>query len=832
MMIYFPCPRCKRHLTIGLKMAGLPIHCPLCRSELIVPSASEPALPRTPKAVLAAVQAAALPGAASPAATGAPGPAGAATLSEPVSTPDAPAVAGTPAPGPGQHREPVTSTPRRRRRVLAGAAATGLMAASVVAALVWINRDHQARGDSEVVAQAGPGQPAAPRAAPARKDAPTPAPAAKVPAPSSPVQPKEKAATPAARQKLDVHLAAGAPALPKVERAAKKPAPLVKKLGNALPDDGTRLKPPVIKRRDRSKEEDLLPQLARVPKVSLTARSLVSFFALYAETMNTRGPQPYMLEPAMLLSIRPDLRMLPMRSGPASRIGPHAAEALHRLGGELRAYLDMTPITKDDNVQKRWAGLLRDALKGQRRGKRPPWLRAEAIPTLMQMLSAEDAPVRRLLVELLAEITGKAASEALAQRAVFDLSAEVRAYAVAALLERPPAEYRRVLIEALRHPWAPAADHAAEALAAVHDLDALPRLVTLLAEPDPLAPFPGSKKGIWYVREMVRINHKENCLMCHPPVITQSDLSPIAAGGYGGSSAAPVDMSRLGGTPQVGRQVPGLWLTVGQVVASPTPPPNTLTVSTSCGKPSFRVTPPRPLYVRADVTYLRQDFAVQQPVMRVAPLELPERFDYVLRTRRLPPEKPGTTTHDVTHTPDYPQRQAVLFALRELTGKDLGPSVEAWRHAYPARDPDLEDEATRWCTAFKKATPGRQQQLLNRMRTSQGAVYTLALAWLIPSVDGPLQEQVRTALADRLTRMTTWTLGQQLHDENAEVRRAAAAAVARTKAKALLPELRALLNDADAAVAQAAEAAVKSLAEEDHANPAAAGKVHAARGAL
>ena len=44
--------------------------------------------------------------------------------------------------------------------------------------------------------------------------------------------------------------------------------------------------------------------------------------------------------------------------------------------------------------------LLREVLWKERRGKKPEWLRVQAIPTLMQILMPEDKPVRLLLVEL------------------------------------------------------------------------------------------------------------------------------------------------------------------------------------------------------------------------------------------------------------------------------------------------------------------------------------------------------------------------------------------------------------------------------------------------
>ena len=70
-------------------------------------------------------------------------------------------------------------------------------------------------------------------------------------------------------------------------------------------------------------------------------------------------------------------------------------------------------------------------------GSPDDWRQEDALPTLVQMLQAENRPVRLLLVELLSAIKGRAASAALARRALFDLSAEVREAAVWALNVRP-----------------------------------------------------------------------------------------------------------------------------------------------------------------------------------------------------------------------------------------------------------------------------------------------------------------------------------------------------------------------------------------------------------
>jgi hypothetical protein len=87
------------------------------------------------------------------------------------------------------------------------------------------------------------------------------------------------------------------------------------------------------------------------------------------------------------------------------------------------------------------------------------------------------------------------------------------------------------------------------------------------------------------------------------------------------------------------------------------------------------------LFVRADVTFLRQDFSVVQPVTN--PLKWPgqQRFDYLVRTRTATPaelkllkglEKDGKLTGA------FPQREAMLFALRETTKMDLGSRTESW----------------------------------------------------------------------------------------------------------------------------------------------------------
>jgi hypothetical protein len=260
---------------------------------------------------------------------------------------------------------------------------------------------------------------------------------------------------------------------------------------------------------------------------------------------------------------------------------------------------------------KHWRNVQKVAYRNER-------LQTRVLPALMQMLTAESTAVRRVLVENLAETEHPTASEALAHVALFDLTPEVRSEAIRALAARPAREYRHVLLAGFRYPWPAVADHAADALVTLNDYRAVPDLKNILNEPDPRAPF--SDQGTMKVRELVRINHLRNCLLCHAP--SRSENEPIRAQ-----------------VPKPGRPLP----------------------------PIDQYYPPsgEGILVRADVTYLKQDFALAQPVAGAAPWPDMQRFDFVVRVRpatekelAADAEKPADASH--------PQHDAVSWALKEL----------------------------------------------------------------------------------------------------------------------------------------------------------------------
>jgi hypothetical protein len=244
-------------------------------------------------------------------------------------------------------------------------------------------------------------------------------------------------------------------------------------------------------------------------------------------------------------------------------------------------------------------------------------------PALNHMLQSENDATRALLVAAMSGIDTNYSTCCLAERAVFDLSPTVRAAAVQALVQRPREEFRPTLLDAFRHPWEPAAQHAAEALVALRDRDALPALTQLLEQRDPLAPFtPPGKDAKPQVRELVRVNHLRNCLLCHAPSQSREDL-----------------------------------------VVAPVPPPDKPLSVVYYGSPRPTIPEPGDIFVRADITYLRQDFAVMQKVERAKPWPELQRFDFLVRTREAKPEEVNAPAR-----PPAAQvwRQAVVYAIAEL----------------------------------------------------------------------------------------------------------------------------------------------------------------------
>jgi hypothetical protein len=195
------------------------------------------------------------------------------------------------------------------------------------------------------------------------------------------------------------------------------------------------------------------------------------------------------------------------------------------------------------------------------------------------------------------------------------------------------------------------ARRAADAIAKLERTDLLPQLVGVLEEPDPRAPVvqETNQKKTAVVRELVRVNHHRSCLLCHAPGNTGT-VSPDAV------------------TAEV--PVPG----------QPLPTPSE----------GYRTSLPD-ILVRVDVTYLRQDFSVREPVEDANPWPEMQRFDFLVRTRTLTDEEADAYREKLDRRESgrlSPYHSAALAALREMTGKDTEPTAAAWRRLLelPARN--------------------------------------------------------------------------------------------------------------------------------------------------
>ncbi|MCZ2341740.1 MAG: HEAT repeat domain-containing protein [Bacteroidales bacterium] len=106
-------------------------------------------------------------------------------------------------------------------------------------------------------------------------------------------------------------------------------------------------------------------------------------------------------------------------------------------------------------------------------------------------------------------------------------------------------------------------------------------------------------------------------------------------------------------------------------------------------------------------------------------------------------------------------------------------------------------------------------QELKRLKSARGGLYTVALAWSIPRLEGARHKQARMTLAERLAYMTPATLRNHLRDPDPEIRRAAALACAMRADRSHIPDLIARITDPSDPAVQASRAGLRSLTGED-----------------
>lgn len=263
-----------------------------------------------------------------------------------------------------------------------------------------------------------------------------------------------------------------------------------------------------------------------------------------------------------------------------------------------------------------------------------------AVSTFVQLCQGEDATMRKELVRLLGKIDCKSSSEALANLACFDIDASVRDAAVEQLRNRDKTEFTNVLVDNLWYPWAPVSINSAKSLAKIGrdwtNHDALNvELTELLKLPDPAAPYK-NEEGEWHVKELVKVNHMKNCMLCHE---AQTEVVSLRSDEFQVPGRVPVP----------GQQIPIQYY------------------QSQTGS-----------FVDASTTYLRQDFSMLHDVPDHGPWPERQRFDYFLRERKLSP----TECHDLEtklqesetepENDSFAQRDAVKYVLHRFQQDSIG----------------------------------------------------------------------------------------------------------------------------------------------------------------
>lgn len=308
-------------------------------------------------------------------------------------------------------------------------------------------------------------------------------------------------------------------------------------------------------------------------------------------------------------------------------------------GAQALVQLDATTAALFWNTyQDQWTNIVKKTLV-----KHPfhhEHINAAHLAGLTQVLMPESSPMRQGLAKYLGSVPTVEATRALAKMAIYSPEKEVRQEALKVLKVRREKDYTDILVAGLKYPWPVVAQRAGEALVQLECNSVVPQLVDMIDDADPRAPV--AKNDAFVARQMVKLNHHHNCLMCH----------------------SPVDKT----TPP-------------QAVTAPMPIPGVALGSFQEGYNSIPSTPD--ILVRIDVTYLRQDFSVLQPVADAHPWPRMQRFDFLVRDVTLTPAQAKALQQKLQPAKGAgsPYQQVVLGSLRSLTGLDAAATPQAWKQA-------------------------------------------------------------------------------------------------------------------------------------------------------
>ena len=373
----------------------------------------------------------------------------------------------------------------------------------------------------------------------------------------------------------------------------------------------------------------------------------------------------------LLVAHRPDLAGMPFVMGDACRLKAGDRQQFKDAVSLLQSTALVSGRGGPASAETRWR-----AFDENRVHKTFKQVKDQACAAAcMQMMALESADMQMGMVQRLAtfeksEPDKVVSAQALTKLAVFSPEKKVRDAAIAALQKRGTAVDTAILMRGLRYPWPSVAQNAAEAASQLKRTDLIPELVKMLEEPDPRAPVVQKVDGknTAVIREVVRINHHRNCLLCHPPGNTPDVMKFETWGGDRKREFTKgVDVVYVNITKQEEDVLVGAIPTPGDELPS---------------FGGYREFTSPDLLIRADITYLRQDFSLAQKVPNAYPWPEMQRFDFLVRSRVLSEQHAEAYRAEFAlHDEMSPYRQAAVEALRNLTRRNVGTTAQAWRNA-------------------------------------------------------------------------------------------------------------------------------------------------------
>lgn len=352
-----------------------------------------------------------------------------------------------------------------------------------------------------------------------------------------------------------------------------------------------------------------------------------------------------------LIQHRDDVHGLPFAMGHSCRLQMDRANHFVTELATLRVALSQVPSGNG------LAGKLPNPLDNNHGGM------PARVAAMFQVLGPEGAQMRQEMAKYLGSVSHADATKVLAKLAIFSDEAQVRQVALDALKTRNDKDYTDILVQGMSYPWPQVAERTSEAIVKLKRTDLLTQLADSLDKADPRSPQMQDVDGkkVNTVREVVKINHLRNCILCHSPRTPDQQ-----------AAVAPALEGR------------GAKIGVNGVLVANVPIPNqALPPQTFSGGYGQSFMPET--MVRFDVTYLRQDFSLMLPVANAQPWPATQRFDFLVRSRAVSEQDAQAIRNLLQPAGQSPYQLAALSALRQLTGRDAEPNAQAWRRVLESK---------------------------------------------------------------------------------------------------------------------------------------------------